>query len=88
MSDAVALAPRAAKLDLVGWWIAPPLIVLAVLFLYPLALIAHAALVDEFGAPESRRGVRGPELQGVPQRLAQHRRDRRSPRRSDAWSSV
>ncbi len=50
MSDAVALAPRAAKVDLVGWWIAPPLIVLAVLFLYPLALIAHAALIDDSGA--------------------------------------
>jgi 2-aminoethylphosphonate transport system permease protein len=50
VSDAVALAPRAAKVDLVGWWIAPPLIVLAVLFLYPLALIAHAALIDDSGA--------------------------------------
>ncbi len=36
MSDSVALAPRAAKLNLGGWWIAPPLIVLALLFLYPL----------------------------------------------------
>jgi 2-aminoethylphosphonate transport system permease protein len=49
VSDAVALAPRADKVDLVGWWIAPPLIVLAVLFLYPLALIAHAALIDDSG---------------------------------------
>ena len=49
MSDAIALAPRAAKVDLVGWWIAPPLIVLAVLFLYPLVLIAHAALFDDSG---------------------------------------
>ncbi len=51
MSDAVALAPRAARVDLVGWWIAPPLIVLALLFLYPLTLIAHAALIDDSGAP-------------------------------------
>ncbi len=50
MSDAVALAPRAAKLNLGGWWIAPPLIVLALLFLYPLALIARAALMDDSGA--------------------------------------
>ncbi len=50
MSDAVALAPRAGKVDLVGWWIAPPLIVLALLFLYPLALITHAALIDDSGA--------------------------------------
>ena len=50
MSDAAALAPRAAKVDLVGWWIAPPLIVLALLFLYPLTLIARAALIDDSGA--------------------------------------
>ena len=49
MSDAVALAPRAAKVDLAGWWIAPPLIVLALLFLYPLTLIARAALIDDSG---------------------------------------
>ncbi|MGD0640599.1 MAG: 2-aminoethylphosphonate ABC transporter permease subunit [Roseiarcus sp.] len=50
MSEAIGLAPRAAKLDLGGLWVAPPLIVLALLFLYPLALIAHAAFVDGAGA--------------------------------------
>jgi 2-aminoethylphosphonate transport system permease protein len=50
MSDAVALAPRAARLDLVGWWVAPPLTVLALFFLYPLTLIARAALIDDSGA--------------------------------------
>ncbi len=49
MSEAVAVAPP-AKLDLAGWWIAPPLVVLALLFLYPLALIARAALMDDSGA--------------------------------------
>jgi 2-aminoethylphosphonate transport system permease protein len=50
VSEAVALAPRAAKLNLGGWWIAPPLFVLALLFLYPLVLIARAALTNEAGA--------------------------------------
>ena len=50
MSDTVALAPRAARLNLGGWWIAPPLMVLALFFLYPLALITHAALIDDSGA--------------------------------------
>ena len=49
MSEAVGGAPRAAKLDLGALWVAPPLIVLALLFLYPLVLIAHAALVDDAG---------------------------------------
>jgi 2-aminoethylphosphonate transport system permease protein len=50
VSDALAVSPRAAKLNLGGWWIAPPLVVLALLFLYPLALIARAALMDDVGA--------------------------------------
>jgi len=50
LSDAVAVAPRAARLNLGGWWVAPPLAVLALLFLYPLALIARAAFVDDSGA--------------------------------------
>ncbi len=49
MSEAVGGAPRAAKLDPGALWVAPPLIVLALLFLYPLVLIAHAALVDDAG---------------------------------------
>jgi 2-aminoethylphosphonate transport system permease protein len=50
VSDAVAVAPRQAKFNLGGFWIAPPLIVLALLFLYPLVLIARAALMNESGA--------------------------------------
>jgi 2-aminoethylphosphonate transport system permease protein len=50
LSEAVAVAPRAPKLNLGGWWVAPPLAVLALLFLYPLALIARAALLDDSGA--------------------------------------
>jgi 2-aminoethylphosphonate transport system permease protein len=50
VSEAVAAAPRPARLDLGGWWVLPPLLVLALLFLYPLALIARAALVDDSGA--------------------------------------
>ena len=45
MSDAAA-SPRGVKVDLGALWVAPPLIALAVLFLYPLALIAHAAVYD------------------------------------------
>ena len=50
VSDAVVVAPRAAKPNLGGWWIAPPLVVLALLFFYPLVLIARAALTDDSGA--------------------------------------
>ena len=49
MSDAVATAPRGAKLDLGGFWIVPPLLVIALLFLYPLVLIARAAILNEAG---------------------------------------
>ena len=42
----VAASPRSARIDLGGLWVAPPLIALAVLFLYPLALIAHAAVYN------------------------------------------
>lgn len=50
MSDTIAVAPRATKVNFGGWWIAPPLLVLALLFLYPLILIARAALMDDAGA--------------------------------------
>ncbi len=50
MSDAVALTPPAAGVSLGGWWIAPPLLVLGLFFLYPLILIARAALIDDSGA--------------------------------------
>jgi 2-aminoethylphosphonate transport system permease protein len=45
MSEAAA-SPGAARIDLGALWVAPPLAALAVLFLYPLALIAHAAAYD------------------------------------------
>jgi 2-aminoethylphosphonate transport system permease protein len=44
MSDATA--SRSPRVDLGALWVAPPLLLLAVLFLYPLALIAHAAVYD------------------------------------------
>jgi 2-aminoethylphosphonate transport system permease protein len=50
VSEAAAVAPRAAQRNLGGWWVAPPLAVLALLFLYPLALIARAAIMDDAGA--------------------------------------
>jgi 2-aminoethylphosphonate transport system permease protein len=46
MSDAAA-SPRGTRVDLGALWIAPPLIALAVLFLYPLTLIAHSAVHDD-----------------------------------------
>ena len=49
MSD-LAVAQARARVGLGPLWVAPPLIVLALSFLYPLALIARAALVDEAGA--------------------------------------
>jgi 2-aminoethylphosphonate transport system permease protein len=45
---AVRAAP--ARLNLNGLWVAPPLIVLGLTFLYPLVLIARAALVGDAGA--------------------------------------
>ena len=49
MAD-LALARPAARRPLGPLWAVPPLIVLALSFLYPLALIARAALVNESGA--------------------------------------
>jgi 2-aminoethylphosphonate transport system permease protein len=49
LSD-LAVAPARARVSLGPLWVAPPLIVLALTFLYPLALIARAAFVDEAGA--------------------------------------
>jgi 2-aminoethylphosphonate transport system permease protein len=46
----LAFARRAARIDWAPFWVAPPLLVLALSFLYPLALIARAALLDESGA--------------------------------------
>ncbi len=51
MSD-LAAAPRAARLNLSGLWIAPPLVVLALSFLYPLVLIARAGLFNDAGAAD------------------------------------
>ena len=58
VSDAVLATPRTARFNWVGWWIAPPLAVLALLFLYPLILIARAAFVDDGGALTSARWSR------------------------------
>jgi 2-aminoethylphosphonate transport system permease protein len=49
MSDA-AVRPALLALDLGKLWIAPPLLVLAVLFFYPLALILGQSLSTESGA--------------------------------------
>jgi len=46
----LAVAQARARVGLGPLWVAPPLIVLALSFLYPLGLIACAALVDEAGA--------------------------------------
>jgi 2-aminoethylphosphonate transport system permease protein len=51
LSDAVVAAPRRARPSLGGYWIAPPALVLALLFFYPLALIARQAFTDEAGGP-------------------------------------
>lgn len=51
MSD-VAVARVAARPNLGGLWIAPPLLALALSFLYPLILIARAALINEAGLPD------------------------------------
>ena len=66
MSEAVGGAPRAAKLDPGALWVAPPLIVLALLFLYPLVLIAHAALVDDAGALNLQAALATLQSRAVP----------------------
>ena len=50
MSDAIVATPRRARQSLGGLWIAPPALILALLFFYPLALIAREAFTDEAGA--------------------------------------
>jgi 2-aminoethylphosphonate transport system permease protein len=50
VSEAVEAAPRIPRLDLDRLWVVPPIVVLAALFLYPLALIARAALFNDAGA--------------------------------------
>jgi 2-aminoethylphosphonate transport system permease protein len=50
VSDASLAAPARTKPNLAKFWIAPPAALLAVLFLYPLALIARQALVGDNGA--------------------------------------
>ncbi len=49
MSDAALASKRPAMPSLGGLWIVPPAIVLAILFFYPLALIARQAFLDEGG---------------------------------------
>jgi 2-aminoethylphosphonate transport system permease protein len=49
MSDAVLAAPRAPWRGWASFWIAPTALVLAILFFYPLSLIARQAFSDEAG---------------------------------------
>lgn len=49
MSDAAFPTARRARMRLGGLWIAPPALVLAILFFYPLALIARQAFLDQSG---------------------------------------
>ena len=56
MSD-LAVAKSGTPLNLGPLWIAPPLIALALTFLYPLALIGRAALVNETGAVDWAGGI-------------------------------
>lgn len=49
MSDAALASKRSALPGLGGLWIVPPAIILAILFFYPLALIARQAFLDEGG---------------------------------------
>jgi 2-aminoethylphosphonate transport system permease protein len=46
----LTVAQSAARASLGSLWVAPPLIVLALTFLYPLALIARATLLNQAGA--------------------------------------
>ena len=50
MSDAAASAARSRALNLGPLWIVPPSLLLALFFLYPLALIIRTAVSDEAGA--------------------------------------
>jgi 2-aminoethylphosphonate transport system permease protein len=45
----IAAAPAAARPNLKGFWVAPPLLALALAFFYPLVLIARAAVTSEAG---------------------------------------
>ena len=49
MSNAAAIGRPSAKIDFGGLWIVPPLAILALLFLYPLALIIRQAFSGEGG---------------------------------------
>jgi 2-aminoethylphosphonate transport system permease protein len=49
MSNAAAADRPSAKIDFGGLWVVPPLAVLALLFLYPLALIIRQAFSSEAG---------------------------------------
>src|SRR6516225_3825222 len=45
----LAVRPAPARLNFNGLWVAPPLIVLGLTFLYPLVLIGRASLVSDAG---------------------------------------
>lgn len=57
MADAALTAAPAQRPNIDGLWIMPPLLVLAVLFFYPLGLIVRAALGDEAPSLQAFRQV-------------------------------
>jgi 2-aminoethylphosphonate transport system permease protein len=53
MAEAAIIAQPKAKLEFGRWWIVPPAVLLAVLFLYPLGLIIRQAFLDDSGLPNA-----------------------------------
>jgi 2-aminoethylphosphonate transport system permease protein len=53
MAEAAIIAQPKAKLEVGRWWIVPPAVLLAVLFLYPLGLIIRQAFLDDSGLPNA-----------------------------------
>ncbi|MBZ9775639.1 hypothetical protein [Mesorhizobium sp. CO1-1-8] len=58
MSEAVAIPAPAMKLSLGKFWIVPPAALLALLFFYPLALIARQAFLDDSGVANVAEVIR------------------------------
>ncbi|CAM5766797.1 2-aminoethylphosphonate ABC transporter permease [Labrys miyagiensis] len=57
MPDAALASKRPALPGLGGLWIVPPVVVIAILFFYPLALIARQAFLDESGVVGAQQFV-------------------------------
>lgn len=57
MPDAALASKRPALSGLGGLWIVPPVVVIAILFFYPLALIARQAFLDESGVVGAQQFV-------------------------------